>query len=90
VHRRAPERCGVVTTTCARAATGQTDSTATTAATEFQEAGQLQANGQLDEAMVKIDAFLAKRPKDARGRFLKGMIFTQQKSPMTRSASSAI
>lgn len=46
---------------------------------EYQEAGVLFNKGQLAEALVKVDAFLAKRPKDARGRFLKGVIFTQQK-----------
>lgn len=46
---------------------------------EFQEASLLLAKGQLADAMTKIDAFLAKRPKDARGRFLKGVIYTKQK-----------
>jgi Flp pilus assembly protein TadD len=47
---------------------------------EFQEASQLLAKGELADALTKIDAFLVKRPKDARGRFLKGVIYTQQKN----------
>ncbi len=46
---------------------------------EFQEASQLLTKGQLADALIKVDAFLSKRPKDARGRFLKGVIYTQQK-----------
>lgn len=49
------------------------------APTEYQEAGALLSKGQLAEALTKLDEFLVKRPKDARGRFLKGVIYTQQK-----------
>jgi tetratricopeptide (TPR) repeat protein len=34
--------------------------------------------GQLTEAMTKVDAFLAQRPRDAQMRFLKGVILTEQ------------
>ncbi|HIJ82655.1 MAG: DUF4440 protein [Magnetococcales bacterium] len=33
------------------------------------------------EAMTKLDAYLQKNPKDAQGRFLKGLILTEQKRP---------
>lgn len=45
---------------------------------EFQEAHRLFKQGQLDRAMDRVDAFLAGRPKDARGRFLKGLILAEQ------------
>ncbi len=34
--------------------------------------------GQFNEALVKVDAALAKTPKDAQLRFLKGLIYTEQ------------
>jgi Flp pilus assembly protein TadD len=46
---------------------------------EFQEATLLFRGGQYDRALASVDAWLKTRPKDARGRFLRGMIFTQQK-----------
>ncbi len=46
---------------------------------DFQEATILYRAGKSDAAMERIDAWLKARPKDARGRFLRGMIFTQQK-----------
>jgi len=45
---------------------------------ELQEANQLFKQGQLDRAMGRVNAYLAKYPKDARGRFLKGIILTEQ------------
>lgn len=45
---------------------------------ELQEANRLFKQGQLDRAMDRVDAFLASRPKDARGRFMKGLILTEQ------------
>src|SRR6185436_9734081 len=48
---------------------------------ELQDASQLFKQGQLDRALDKINAYLAKNPKDARGRFLKGIIFTEQNKP---------
>lgn len=46
---------------------------------DYQEATALFRQGQLDRAMERVDAWLKSRPKDARGRFLRGMILTQQK-----------
>ena len=46
---------------------------------DFQEASLLYRNGQFERALAHVDAWLKERPQDARGRFLRGMIFTQQK-----------
>jgi tetratricopeptide (TPR) repeat protein len=46
---------------------------------DFQEATALFRSGQYDRALDRVDAWLKPRPKDARGRFLRGMILTQQK-----------
>ena len=46
---------------------------------DYTEATLLYRAAQYDKAMARIDAWLRGRPKDARGRFLKGMIFSQQK-----------
>ena len=46
---------------------------------DYQDAVALFRQGQLDRALERIDAWLKSRPKDARGRFLRGMILTQQK-----------
>ena len=46
---------------------------------DFQEASLLYRNGQLERALAHVDAWLKERPQDARGRFLRGMIFTQLK-----------
>jgi tetratricopeptide (TPR) repeat protein len=48
---------------------------------ELQEANQLFKQGQLDRALERLNAHLAKNPKDARGRFLRGIIFTEQNKP---------
>ena len=48
---------------------------------ELQEANQLFKQGQLDRALDHVDAFLKSRPKDARGRFLKGIILAEQNKP---------
>ena len=40
--------------------------------------------GQHAQALEKVDAYLSSRPKDAQGRFLKGLIFTE----MNRSADA--
>jgi tetratricopeptide (TPR) repeat protein len=37
--------------------------------------------GQYPQALEKVDAYLASRPKDAQGRFLKGLIFTEMNRP---------
>jgi Flp pilus assembly protein TadD len=46
---------------------------------EYQDATLLFRQGQIERALEKVDAWLKARPKDARGRFLRGMILTQQK-----------
>ena len=52
---------------------------AKTQSSDFQEATALYRQGQLDRAIERVDAWLKARPKDARGRFLRAMILTQQK-----------
>lgn len=47
-------------------------------ADELQDVSKLVANGKLDDAEKRADAFLAKNPKDAQMRFLKGVILTQR------------
>ncbi len=47
----------------------------------LQDANQLFRQGQFDRAMDRVNGFLATRPKDARGRFLKGLILTEQNKP---------
>jgi tetratricopeptide (TPR) repeat protein len=48
---------------------------------ELQEASQLLRQGQLDRALDRVDGYLKNRPKDARGRFLKGLILAEQNKP---------
>ena len=48
---------------------------------ELQDANQLLKQGQLDRALDRVDAYLKSRPKDARGRFLKGLILAEQNKP---------
>jgi tetratricopeptide (TPR) repeat protein len=45
------------------------------------EVNQLIKQGQLDKALDRVNAYLATQPKEARGRFLKGLILTEQKKP---------
>lgn len=47
-------------------------------ADELQDVSKLVANGKLDAAERRADAFLAQHPKDAQMRFLKGVILTQR------------
>jgi tetratricopeptide (TPR) repeat protein len=47
----------------------------------LQEANQFFKKGQLDRASERVDAYLKSRPKDARGRFLKGIILAEQNKP---------
>ena len=54
----------------AAAALAQTD--------DFAEAGKLFRAGQQAQALERVDTFLKANPKDARGRFLKGLILTEQ------------
>ena len=48
---------------------------------ELQETSQLLKQGQLDRALERVDAYLKTRPKDARGRFLRGLILVEQNKP---------
>ena len=48
---------------------------------ELQEAQLLLKQGQLDRALDRVDQFLKTRPKDARGRFLRGIVLTEQNRP---------
>ena len=48
---------------------------------ELQDASQLLKQGQLDRALDRVDSYLKSRPKDARGRFLKGLILAEQNKP---------
>jgi tetratricopeptide (TPR) repeat protein len=45
---------------------------------DFTEAGKLFRGGQQAQALERVDNFLKGNPKDARGRFLKGLILTEQ------------
>jgi len=47
-------------------------------ADEVQDANKLFKQGQQAQALEKLDAVLASKPKDAQARFLKGLIFTEQ------------
>lgn len=38
-------------------------------------------DGQSERALERVERYLADRPKDARGRFLKGVILTERKQP---------
>jgi tetratricopeptide (TPR) repeat protein len=46
---------------------------------ELREASELAKLGQYERALAQVDAYLKDRPKDARGRFLKGLILAEQK-----------
>ncbi len=48
-------------------------------ANEMLDADKSFKGGQYAEAMLQVEAWLAKNPKDAQGRFLKGLILTQEK-----------
>ena len=54
-------------------ATAQTD--------ELQDVNQMLKLGQFDQALTRVNGYLASRPKDARGRFLKGLILAEQNKP---------
>lgn len=47
-------------------------------ADEIQDANKLFKQGQLAQAMEKVNAILASKPKDAQARFFKGLILTEQ------------
>jgi len=45
------------------------------------EVQRLIKQGQYPQALDKVDAYLSSRPKDAQGRFLKGLIYTEMNKP---------
>lgn len=50
-------------------------------ADDVADVNKLMRAGQYGEALNKADAFLAKNPRDAQMRFIKGVIFTEQGKP---------
>ena len=48
-------------------------------ADDFKDASKLYQQSKFDQAMSKVNAGLQVQPKDAQGRFLKGLILTEQK-----------
>jgi tetratricopeptide (TPR) repeat protein len=48
---------------------------------DLQEAQQLLKQGQTDRAMERVEQYLKTKPKDARGRFLRGILLTEQNKP---------
>ena len=46
-------------------------------ADELQDATQLFKQGQQSQALSKVNSYLTSKPKDAQGRFLKGLIYTE-------------
>ncbi|MGB8337764.1 MAG: tetratricopeptide repeat protein, partial [Burkholderiales bacterium] len=48
---------------------------------ELKDAQALYKQNQNGPALEKVNAHLASKPKDAQGRFLKGLILTDQKKP---------
>lgn len=60
-------------------------------ADDFQEARRLMAQGSLSGALDRVEAILAKQPRDAKARFMKGVILTEQgKSPEAIKIFSAL
>jgi tetratricopeptide (TPR) repeat protein len=47
-------------------------------ADDYQDAGALFKQGQYNQAMEKVNGYLAQKPEDAKARFLKGLIATKQ------------
>ena len=45
------------------------------------EVQRLIKQGQYPQALEKVDAYLSAKPKDAQGRFLKGLIYTEMNKP---------
>lgn len=48
---------------------------------ELQDVNQMLKLGQFDQALARVNSYLSTRPKDARGRFLKGLILAEQNKP---------
>ncbi len=56
-------------------------STAQAQTDEYQQAEKLFHSGQQTQALDRVNSFLSAHPKDARARFLKGLILTEQNNP---------
>ena len=50
-------------------------------ADELQDINRMMRQGQLPQSLERVDKFLAGKPRDAQGRFLKGMILTKMNRP---------
>jgi tetratricopeptide (TPR) repeat protein len=50
-------------------------------ADEVQDINRMMRQGQLPQSLERIDKFLAGKPRDAQGRFLKGLILTEMNRP---------
>ena len=50
-------------------------------ADEVQDINKMMRQGQLPQALERVDNFLAGKPRDAQGRFLKGLILTEMNRP---------
>lgn len=48
---------------------------------DYQDAAKLFRSGQHAQALSRVDGLLRNDPKNARARFLKGLIFTEQNKP---------
>lgn len=58
---------------------------------DIDDANRLFKQGQHSQALDKVNGFLAKKPKDAQARFLKGLIYTEQgKTPDAIKMFSAL
>ena len=54
---------------------------ATVHADELQDITRMMRQGQLPQALERIDKLLAAKPRDAQGRFLKGLVLTEMNRP---------
>lgn len=50
-------------------------------ADELQDINKVMRQGQLPQALERVDSYLAGKPRDAQGRFLKGLILTEMNRP---------
>ncbi|MBI5909934.1 MAG: tetratricopeptide repeat protein [Betaproteobacteria bacterium] len=50
-------------------------------ADELQDINRMMRQGQLSQSLERVDKFLAAKPRDAQGRFLKGLILTEMNRP---------
>jgi Flp pilus assembly protein TadD len=50
-------------------------------ASELAEAQRLLKQGQAEQALAKVDAYVAGKPRELQGRFLKGLILMEMKRP---------